>query len=401
MSELSAGGVGDLICPSCAAAITTADAFCESCGATLRAGATAAVVDADGGVAPAAASERSASAGGGAALQGATSRAVRRCAACGGEILDDGFCGTCGQRARSERDHWVEAPTEWLGGVCDKGIVHARNEDAMALGASADGTVGVLVVCDGVTTAPDSDRAALASARAACASLLDDQAARLGAAGHTIGAVVDDPDAGGEPISQAAVVERGAASLAAATAAAHAAAVGVARSLGNPAEPPSCTFVAALVSGQVLTVGWCGDSRAYWFPDHGSGEQVTVDHSLGTEMIRSGMSRVDAEAAPTSHTITRWLGADSVDSTPDIVSRRIETGGWLLVCSDGLWNYASSVPAMEAAMETAIGAATAAGGGGRPTAPQDVADALVSWANACGGHDNVTAALARVAPSLR
>src|SRR4029079_16305857 len=77
-------------------------------------------------------------------------------------------------------------PAEWIGGVCDKGIVHARNEDAMALAATADGRLGVLVVCDGVTTAPDSDRAALGAARAACAQLLAASPA----------ASADEPEAG-------------------------------------------------------------------------------------------------------------------------------------------------------------------------------------------------------------
>ena len=30
---------------------------------------------------------------------------------------------------------------------------------------------------------------------------------------------------------------------------------------------PACTFVAAVVGGGLLTVGWVGDSRAYWVPD--------------------------------------------------------------------------------------------------------------------------------------
>ena len=369
-------------CPSCGSPITPEDAFCENCGTTLRADALAASPDArtanvgapggDGRVAgPSGESSTGAD-----ASTGAISAPGRRCQACAGEILDDGFCGTCGQRAPSPRDHWEETPTSWLAGVCDKGIVHARNEDALALGGRDDFGLGVLVVCDGVTTAPDSDRAALAAARAACGYLL---------ANHV--------DATG---SDAAVVDRDAALVVGATAAAHAAAVGVARALGDPTEPPSCTFVAALLTGAVLTVGWCGDSRAYWFPDgEEPGEQLTVDHSLGTEMIRSGLSRDEAEADPRSHTITRWLGADSVSSTPEVVSRRLSSPGWLLLCSDGLWNYASSVAAMTA-LVAEVGRRAEPG-----AEPLAVASALVAWANEQGGHDNITAALARMDPSLR
>jgi serine/threonine protein phosphatase PrpC len=256
--------------------------------------------------------------------------------------------------------------------VCDKGIVHARNEDAMALAATADGRLGVLVVCDGVTTAPDSDRAALGAARAACAQLLAASPA----------ASADEPEAG--------VIDRSSRAIVEAAVAANAAAVGVAHALGNPPEPPSCTFAAAVVAGDVLTVGWCGDSRVYWLPDEGAGEQLTVDHSLGTEMIAAGTSREDAEADPTSHTITRWLGADSVDSRPEVRSVHLDGAGWVVVCSDGLWNYASD----PAAIAELIGAAPSAD-------PVDVADHLVGWANGQGGHDNVTAALARYDPSLR
>ena len=39
-----------------------------------------------------------------------TNKTSKICTQCGGKILDDGFCGTCGQKARSPRDHWSEKP---------------------------------------------------------------------------------------------------------------------------------------------------------------------------------------------------------------------------------------------------------------------------------------------------
>jgi len=59
--------------------------------------------------------------------------------------------------------------------------------------------------------------------------------------------------------------------------------------------------------------------------------------------------------------------------------------GWLLACSDGLWNYASE-PA-------ALGEQIAAAGSDDPLV---VARHLVAFANASGGQDNIAAALARV-----
>ena len=202
-----------------------------------------------------------------------------------------------------------------------------------------------------------------------------------------------------------------------AAAQANRAAVAIARKLGDPVEAPSCTFVAAVVlpaeaspSGRTpvfptVVVAWCGDSRAYWLPDSGPDVQLTTDHSLGTEMIRSGLSRAEAESDPTFHTITRWLGADSVDPTTEVATCAVESDGWLLVCSDGLWNYASTPAAIRAALQLASAVSAAAGAvsvaAGAVSAaagadPLTIANALVRFGNEQGGHDNITAALARV-----
>jgi len=62
--------------------------------------------------------------------------------------------------------------------------------------------------------------------------------------------------------------------------------------------------------------------------------------------------------------------------------------GWLLVCSDGLWNYCSAPAALQALLaELAT----------PDRAPLPLATALVDWANAQGGRDNITVALARFA----
>ena len=60
----------------------------------------------------------------------------------------------------------------------------------------------------------------------------------------------------------------------------------------------------------------------------------------------------------------------------------------MLVCSDGLWNYGSTPEAMGRVFADAERTA-----GPDPTR---IAAELVTWANAQGGHDNITVALARV-----
>ena len=357
----------DSTCPACSAPVAADDTFCEACGAGLH------------GEQPAPATGPSAS------VSGDDTAPIPRtvvtsatCLQCGGRILDDGFCGTCGQKASSRRDHWSEQPAPWVAGVCDRGIAHSANEDAMALAATADRPFAVLVVCDGVTSAPNSDRAAMVASRAACSHLTS----------------VPEPPPG----SVAAAVELWGDALLGAATEANAAAVGVAHTLGDPDEPPSCTFVAAVVSGSLISVAWCGDSRAYWLPDAGAPRQLTVDHSLGTELMAAGKSPAEAEADPSFHTITRWLGADSVDHEPELVSLSIDGPGWLLVCSDGLWNYASALDDMaDRVRDLCTDLATASSA----LDPLNLAAALVEWANSSGGHDNVTAALARCDPSLR
>ncbi len=360
------------VCPTCAAPITSGDAFCEACGHELRPTGT-------GLSAVAVAPEPTASAGDGQSDQQRTHRVVpggraapAPCALCGAEVADDGFCTVCGAKAQSRRDHWTESPSEWVGGVCDKGISHARNEDAMALASTPDRSFAVMVVCDGVTTAPDSDRASLAASREACAL--------VAAAARPTG-------------SFASRLTEWQSVLAAACAEGNAQAVAIAHALGDPDEPPSSTFVAAVRADDMIVVAWCGDSRAYWLADDPAhSEQLSIDHSLGTEMIRDGRTREEAEADPTCHTITRWLGADSIDPTSEFRALSIDRPGWLAVISDGMWNYASTTVELEALIARAM-----ADGATNPTA---IAESLAGYANGCGGHDNITVALARCEPAL-
>lgn len=343
MSEATKpSGAATLTCASCGEAVAAGDVFCESCGATLDAAAAIEVASS----APAAEAD------------------AVLCHECGGAIAD-GFCTQCGAKGRVWRDHFTDAPADHLAMVCDRGIRHHRNEDGAAVAVGQQG-VSVLVVCDGVTTAPRSDEVSLAAARLVAGRLCH---------------------AGPAPAGVATKVAFWSEEMVSAARAGNAETVGQAHAMGDPPEPPSCTFVAAVVDGDLAVVGWCGDSRAYWLPDASAPTVLSIDHSLGTEMIRRGMSPAEAEADPTCHTITRWFGADSVDPSIEVVTQTLTEPGWVLVCSDGLWNYAS--PAAE------LRALISASG---ETAPLAIAESLVAWANAQGGHDNITAALHRHGP---
>jgi PPM family protein phosphatase len=141
------------------------------------------------------------------------------------------------------------------------------------------------------------------------------------------------------------------------------------------------TVTAALLTGGRVTLGHVGDSRAYRIRD-GELEQLTEDHSLVADLMRSGrLTPEEAEAHPQRSVITRALGTDpNVDV--DTMAIEAEPGDVFLLCSDGLTTMVGD--------EDILGILAAA-----PTLA-DAAKELVRAANTGGGEDNVTVVLFRV-----
>lgn len=355
-------------CPSCGVPVPTGSRFCESCGAQVDDAVVpleppTMVPSDDLGDAPISAPTRRPAD----ALPDPLPDPGRRpCGNCGGEVGPDLYCMSCGTKAPSERDHFREEPSSWVGGVCDKGVKKSRNEDAMALlSGEQPGSRAVLVVLDGVSNSVDSDVASLAGARAAREVLRTPL-----------------PSGMGTPASRDAAVAR---VLADAAAAANTAIIAVTDP--DSPNPASATFTAAVLEGDRVSTAQIGDSRAYWIPDEGEPVQLTVDDSVAQQQIASGVAKEVAETGEFAHAITKWLGRDSQDFVPSINSIEVTGPGWLLACSDGLWNYASEPATMGAQIKAA-----------GPLDPVGLSLALVAFANAAGGHDNITAALARVGP---
>ena len=248
-----------------------------------------------------------------------------------------------------------------VAGVTDRGLRHHRNEDAMALATAgtATGPAVLAVVCDGVSSSAHPDEASLAAARAAAGVLLT--AVRTGEDLHRV--------PGGGPRRPEAV-----AGLLA----------------GPPGDPPSATFVSAVLTGEAATVCWLGDSRAYWLaagPDSAA-QQITTDDSVVEEMVAAGLlSEADALTSAQAHVVTRWIGADLSDPAPHVVRFEPPGPGALLLCSDGLWNYQ---PRAAKLAELALPGAL--------TDPLGAARTLVSFALDAGGMDNVTVVLAPFPP---
>ncbi|MGA4841864.1 PP2C family protein-serine/threonine phosphatase [Streptomyces sp. G45] len=288
------------------------------------------------------------------------------CVACrAGSVAPDGYCENCGHAQPRERDH-MEQELAAVAAVSDRGLRHHRNEDAFAISAAtlADGSpAAVAIVCDGVSSATRPDEASLAASRAADASLRDalprgthpQQAMHdaIVAAAEAVNALADEPTS--------------------------------AREHHPHQNAPACTLVGAVVTGDLLVVGWIGDSRVYWVPVDRTGPAVrlTEDDSWAAQMVAAGlMNEAEAYADERAHAITGWLGADAYELEPHTASFKPDRAGVVVVCTDGLWNYAEAAEEMAAAVP-----ADAA------ERPLHSARVLVGHAIDGGGHDNVTVAV--------
>lgn len=97
------------------------------------------------------------------------------------------------------------------------------------------------------------------------------------------------------------------------------------------------TVVAAICTDGFIAVAHIGDSRCYMLTDGGFG-QITEDHSLVNELVRSGkISKEDAEHHPRKNVLLKALGTEK-DIAADTQSMTWEWDNKLLLCSDGLTN---------------------------------------------------------------
>ncbi|WP_327306717.1 protein phosphatase 2C domain-containing protein [Streptomyces sp. NBC_01298] len=284
----------------------------------------------------------------------------KTCVACrAGRVDTDGYCEHCGHAQPRERDH-LEEELGSVAAVSDRGLRHHRNEDSFAVAATAlpDGSAAtVAIVCDGVSSASRPDEASAAAAGAANEALLE----ALPRGTHP----------------QEAMHE---AILAAATAV-----NALAPEVPGAQNAPACTLVGAVVSRGLLTIGWVGDSRAYWVPDDRAAlpRRLTEDDSWAAQMVAAGlMGEAEAYADVRAHAITGWLGADAYDLEPHTATFKPDHDGVVVVCTDGLWNYAESARDMAQVLphDAAV-------------RPLHSAQVLVGHALDGGGHDNVTVAI--------
>jgi serine/threonine protein phosphatase PrpC len=290
---------------------------------------------------------------------------------------EDVFCEACGQPVptaepeRQPRGGWravaaadtdpdrSEAAFADLAAVSDPGLKRLRNEDAMALARLDEEGVRILIVCDGVSTSGEPAAASRAAAQAALAYLVAAVRFRY-------------------PEPEAAMRE--------AVTAAQAAVCAIPFRRPGQEELPATTLVAALVRDGAATIGWVGDSRAYFVSD-ADAWRLSRDDTWAMEQVELGlMPEEEAMADPRAHALTRWLGDQEGELEPSVCTFQIPASGCLLLCSDGLWNYAPTAGRMRELVMQFPGDATA----------MDVARGLTEFARSSGGADNITVAVAFV-----
>jgi protein phosphatase len=135
--------------------------------------------------------------------------------------------------------------------------------------------------------------------------------------------------------------------------------------------------VAMLINGQMV-IGHVGDSRAYMV-ENGRPRLLTRDHSYSWRLVEIGqITPEEAMEHPKRNQLWNAVGQGNnlvieIDTYPQ------PHGGYLLLCSDGLWG---EVPESELSSAVAL-----------YEEPNQACEEMVRAANAAGGPDNITALL--------
>lgn len=244
------------------------------------------------------------------------------------------------------------------------GLRHETNQDAAALGIDGSGHHIVLVVADGVSSTEGAEE---------CARVASHTARDYLTATMDQGLPINDDDT-------VTLFERTFQKT-------HEAVVSGSGPIG------ACTLAVAVATHDRIVVGNIGDTRTYWFPDDGDPVRLSIDDSMAQAQMDLGLSREEAERGMGAHAITKWIGASATDVAPRVMAYQPQQSGWLLVCSDGLWNHVPDAGDLARLMADLVSKAHTDDHG--HASPASVANGLIAHANNCGGHDNITVALWR------
>jgi PPM family protein phosphatase len=312
-------------CHQCTATVAPTDKFCEECGVNLVSK----------------------------SVSQQMGNSCQKCGAAADQIDVDRYCTGCGFRQVAiEHETILLELAPNFAGASDRGRRHHQNEDAIALKIIDEG-VYTIVICDGVSI---SQHPELAS-RFAATACVEGIETSLQQTANAETAICNGVNKALQAVSSIPFEPN-----------------------NSIADPSSATIVTAIVRDNLATIGWLGDSRAYWLAADKS-LQLTQDDSWARENVAAGnMTMEEAEKSPHAHAITRWLGSDlDDDGVPSLVSFPIPGAGYLLLCTDGLWNYAPEPSYLYHLIQQS------------PSKNGiDIARHLVQYANQQGGQDNIT-----------
>lgn len=133
------------------------------------------------------------------------------------------------------------------------------------------------------------------------------------------------------------------------------------------------TFVTAVLLEDKMYVANIGDSRLYVMGEEA--RQITLDHSLVEELIRTGqLDRRKVRFHPEKNIITRALGTGN-EAIPDFFEIVLQKNEKVLLCSDGLTNMVEDDEIRDIVMQKQF--------------VNKICDQLVERANYYGGKDNI------------
>lgn len=143
------------------------------------------------------------------------------------------------------------------------------------------------------------------------------------------------------------------------------------------------TVVLSITAFEFVTVAHVGDSRCYLMNEEKI-EQITEDHSLVNELIKTGqISADDAAEHPRKNVLVRALGTEPTINS-DIQTLIWEVDDVMLLCSDGLTNKVTNEE-IESYLRT------------DKTLKEKIVE-LRDVANERGGEDNITIAIVQNTP---
>ncbi len=133
------------------------------------------------------------------------------------------------------------------------------------------------------------------------------------------------------------------------------------------------TFVTAVILEETMYVANIGDSRLYVMGEEP--KQITLDHSLVEELIRTGqLDRRKVRFHPEKNIITRALGTGN-EAVPDFFEIELHIGEKILLCTDGLTNMVEDDEIRDIVMQKIF--------------LDKICEQLIDRANYYGGKDNI------------